>query len=633
MTAERMTRRNFLSIASGTMAAGIASSTCAADAESRPNILWLVSEDNNPYIGAYGDRLAHTPVIDRLARRGVLYRHAYANAPVCAVSRFGILTGVLAESCAPANHMRARARASGLLRGYPEYLKAAGYYCTNNSKTDYNCDIDPQKIWNESSTTAHWRNRPSGARFMSVFNYMTTHESMIFKPTAGRVKPEDVRVPAYLPDIAEIRSAIASYYNLMEKMDRQLGERLAELEADGLADDTIVFYYSDHGGVQPRSKHHCYDEGLHAPLIISLPEKYAHWAPVPMGSEVDSPVTFVDLAPTILALAGIPKPLEMVGSRLLGPKRDPDSAYAFGARNRMGERYDFVRTVTDGHHRYIRNYTPNRPWAQHQSYVWLHKGYQEWERLYLAGKLNPVQARFFGTKPYEELYDVDHDPDQVTNLVQQPDQQPRLERLRAALDQHLLSINDNGFIPEGSPLEGYDASRAPGAYPLDRIMPIASAAARRDVGALAAFKKGLVDSNEVVRYWSAQGLLMLGQHAESARAALHRSAREDLSPHVRVVAAEALAGLGEREAVRWLADMLDHAIYTVRLQAINSLTFIRPLAKEALPSIERAAVEDDAEDWTVRMAARYLTAVMRGYYDPSYPVFDLQWFQKRNRHE
>jgi arylsulfatase A-like enzyme len=221
----------------------------------------LVSEDNNPWIGAYGDSLARTPNIDALAARGLLYRNAFSAAPVCAPSRFAILTGVHAESCAPANHMRARARLDGELRTYPEYLREAGYYCTNNDKTDYNCDVDAAAIWNESGKNAHWKNRPEGAPFLAVFNLGTTHESSLFQPVAGAVTLTEVRVPAYLPDTPEIRQDFASYYNLIERMDGELGARLRELEDAGLLDDTIVFYYSDNGGALPRTKRYCHDQG------------------------------------------------------------------------------------------------------------------------------------------------------------------------------------------------------------------------------------------------------------------------------------------------------------------------------------------------------------------------------------
>jgi arylsulfatase A-like enzyme len=241
-----------------------------------PNILWLVSEDHSPFLGAYGDSVAHSPVVDALAKKGILYRHAYANAPVCAPSRFGILTGCYPESSAPAQHMRAMANLPTIMRTYPEYMRSLGYYCTNNDKTDYNCDVEPERIWNESSNTAHWRNGPKDTPFLAVFNYMTTHESRLFRPTPvpGPVTPDQVQIPPYLPDTPALRTDFASYYNLIAQMDAELGEKLAELETDGLAEDTIVFYYSDHGGVLPRSKRYCYEEGLRAALIVHFPPKW-----------------------------------------------------------------------------------------------------------------------------------------------------------------------------------------------------------------------------------------------------------------------------------------------------------------------------------------------------------------------
>jgi arylsulfatase A-like enzyme len=643
-----ISRRQLLAAAGASASvAACATDIPTAEAQTRPNILWLVSEDNNPFagIGAYGDRLARTPSIDGLARRGLLYTHAYANAPVCALSRFGILTGAYPESYAPAQHMRASARVADLLRGYPEYLREAGYYCSNNDKTDYNCDIDPRTIWDDSSSTAHWRNRPAGSPFMSVFNYLVTHESMINRNPGpqhpvrsippelqampiGHVMPSVVRVPDYLPDTPEVRQDIANYYGRVAQMDAQIGARLAQLDADGLTDNTIIFYYSDHGGALPRSKRFCYEEGLHTCLVIAVPPRYAHLALAPMGSVIDDPVGFIDLPPTLMALARISQPAHMVGRSLLGRRAPPRPRYVFGARDRMDERYDFTRTATDGRYRYLRNYAPHRPWGQNYSNAWLNVGYQEWERCYLAGSLSPIQARFFQTKPYEELYDLDADRDEVRDLATQPEHAVRLEAFRRALDEHMLAINDNGFIPEGSPLEDFALRSAPDAYPLQHIMDIASAAARQDVSHLASFEAGLSDVNEIVRYWSAMGLLILGARAAPTRPSLLSSMNQDPSPHVRIVTAELLAKIGpEGPAVDLLAQFLDHPLEGVRLQAINALTFIGPAVRAVLPAIERKATEAHSNpfEWTLRAAARYLHAVLTGAYTPNYRTFELGW--------
>lgn len=607
--------------------AGLAAAPAGAAAKERPNILWLVSEDNNPYAGAYGDRLARTPTIDALARKGLLFRHVYSTAPVCAPSRFGILTGVYPESCAPANHMRATATLPAGFRTYPELLRPAGYFCTNNAKTDYNCDVDPAAIWDVEGTGGHWRKRPDGKPFMAVFNYETTHESQIFRPTAGRVTPAMVTVPPFLPDTPGVRQDFASYHNLMEKMDGQLAARLAELSADGLADDTIVFHYSDNGGVLPRSKRYCYEEGHRCEMVVYVPPKWRHLMPSAPGSEVTTPVSFIDLAPTVLALAGVAQPPQMRGTPLLGPAAKPQR-YAFGMRNRMDERYDMIRTVGDGRWRYIRNYMPHRPWGQHQAFEWLAKGYQDWEAAHRAGTLDAVQDRFFGKKPYEELYDLAADPHQIRNLAGEASAAPRLAAMRRALDAHMVAIHDNGFVPEGMAGEGHGQSRDPSLYPLAEVMALAAVAARGDPADVPRLAAALGSPNAVVRYWAATGLLIRGAAAAPARAAIEQAMRTDPAPQVRVVAAEAAAMLGaSREAIAFLARLVDAPPgWQVQLQALNALTFVGEAARPALPSVRRAA---DSEQEYVRNAGRYLAAVLDGTYTPAMPVFDLERMMRR----
>lgn len=616
---DRISRRTLVGSAAAAAMTGVADARSVA----RPNILWLVSEDNNPYIGAYGDPLARTPAIDSLAARGVLYRHAYSTAPVCAPSRFGLITGAYAEACAPAQHMRARARLPADWKTTPEFMRAAGYYCTNNDKTDYNCDVDPAKVWNESSRDAHWRKRAPGQPFFSVFNFMTTHESQLFEPTQGRVRPEDVRPPAYMPDTPEVRRDLASYYNLMERMDGQVAARLAELEADGLAEDTIVFYYSDNGGVLPRSKRSCYEEGLRVALVAYLPPKWRHLSPGPPGSEVRDPVSLIDLPPTILALAGAPRPAQMQGRALFGAGPAKAGGFVFGMRNRMDERYDMVRTVTDGRWRYVRNYMPHLPAGQHMAFEWLAAGYQSYEREHLAGRLTPAQERFFQPRPFEELFDLEADPDQSRNLVDAPHARARLGRLRAALDAHMLAINDNGFIPEGSPLEGRDAARAPGAYPLKRIMTLAAAAAARTPTNLPALRRTLGDPNEVIRYWSALGLVMLGADARPAASDVRARLPLEGSPQVRVALAEALAHVETPDAaVAALTPILEQASSPfVKLQALNAIARMGAAARPAVGAAERAAADGGNE--YLKNAAKHLRLTLEGVYTPETPIFDM----------
>jgi arylsulfatase A-like enzyme len=591
----------------------IAAQCVAAD---HPNILWIVSEDNNPYLGCYGDKLARTPTLDRLAKDGILYEKCFSTAPVCAPSRFTLITGLYATSCAPANHMRASGKPPAEMRSFPAYLRDAGYYCTNNAKTDYNAPVTMADAWDESSKKAHWRNRPPGKPFFAVFNFEVTHESSLFgkyDPLPHGTDPQQVRIPAYLPDTPIIRADRALYYDQHRRLDAQVAALLKQLQDDHLEDDTIIFYYGDNGGVLPRSKRFACEAGLHVPLILHFPKKWQPLAPAAAGSRLDSPVSFVDFAPTLLALAGVKPPAYFQGHPFAGVETIPPHVYAFGHRDRMDERYDFVRTVRDKQYRYIRNYRPDLPWGQHIQYLWEQKGMKEWEKLHQAGKLNEVQDRFWQEKPEEELYDEQADPDEVNNLAHSPAHQEILLRLRAALYDHMLKIRDNGFIPEGSPLEGYAASRDDKTYPLEKIIAQANRATARDPKNLPAFEQDLKADNEVLRYWAALGCLMLKDQATPANAALLEAAT-DPSPRVRVIAAEALCRTGQPErGLPVLAALLKDKDPKPRLQAANTLDHLGPIAKPLWPAI-RIATRD--KDDYVKRAARYTDAILSGETPP-----------------
>ncbi|NLR73023.1 sulfatase-like hydrolase/transferase [Novosphingobium sp. ERN07] len=366
------------------------------------------------------------------------------------------------------------------LATYPDLMRRAGYYCPNTDKTDYNCDVDPAVIWDECSPKAHWRNGPEGKPFLEVFTSLTTHESRKFQrqPNADQFGP--FTIPQYLPDTPEIQTDFANYYSLIARMDAEMGAMLEDLARAGLADDTIVFYCCDNGGSLPRSKRYCYEEGLRVPLIAYVPARWQHRSSQAPGSVAKDPVSLIDLPPTLLSLAGIQPPASMRGQALMGRHAKSAPRYAFGMRNRMVERYDFVRTATDGQYRYIRNYMPHRMLGMRVDFEWITKRYQSLEREHLAGRLNDAQERFFKPKVYEELYDLAGDPDQMTNLVGQTRHLGTLRQLRRVLDKHIVQTNDNGFIPEGSDAEGFEKTRNLKAYPLKSIMLLAQSAARGD---------------------------------------------------------------------------------------------------------------------------------------------------------
>ena len=433
----------------------------------RPNILWISNEDMSPHIGAYGDALARTPVLDRLARESIRFTHAFTTAPVCAPSRAAIITGMY-QSAIGAQHMRTTedrvpelpgpylAVPPFYVKAFPEYLRAAGYYTSNRAKTDYQFG-EPFTIWDEVGPDAHWRNRTDRSQpFFSVFNLMVTHESQIFPSSPARkgkaliTDLERVIVPPYYPDTPLVRQELARMYDNIADMDTQVGELLKQLEADGLADNTVVFYWADHGDGVPRSKRSLYDSGLRVPLMIRWPQM----APGIANSASDQLVSMIDLAPTVLAMAGVEIPVHMQGRVLVGPKAQRGPNYVFGARDRMDQEYDMMRSARDARYLYIRNFAPEQPYAGHIIYRNQSDIMQEWLRLQAEGALTGNAALWMRTqRPAEELYDTEADPHQVRNLSADPTHLDTLERMRTAVTGWMTRINDQGLINEAEMIQ------------------------------------------------------------------------------------------------------------------------------------------------------------------------------------
>jgi arylsulfatase A-like enzyme len=552
--------------------------TVAAD---RPNVLWITSEDNSPYLGCYGDPLARTPHLDRLAAEGVRYRNAFANAPVCSSARTTLITGMYATSLGVQHH-RSRVAIPAGFQLYPVHLRAAGYYCTNNSKTDYNV-ANAGQPWDESSPQAHYRNRQPGQPFFAVFNFTTSHESQV-APKAGkdsfRVPPEKVMLPPYHPDTTEIRRDWANYHDQMTRMDEQAGGLLAELAEQGLADDTIVFYFSDHGGALPRGKRNLHDSGTRVPLIVRFPKKWAPLAPATPGEWVEQPVSFVDLPATVFSLCGVPIPKHYEGRAFLGEQRTEPREHAFLYRGRMDERYDNVRAIRDTQFRYVRNYSPHRPWGQHYSYPFqVLPSMRSWHAAFEAGQCNEVQARYWGEKPSEELYDVSADPFEIRNLAADPRHVERVAQMRRKLRAEMIATRDTGFIPEGmlARLAGdktvYDYAQS-AAYPIERIVDLADKATSRDAAVLDDLATALRDPHPVIRYWGAIGCLVLKEKSAPLKTRL-QAALSDLSADVRIAAAEALGYHGQAEpAASSLAAVLQNGNLYEPLAALNALDFL-----------------------------------------------------------
>lgn len=602
----------------------------ASAAGQRPNVLWITCEDMSPHLGCYGERYAVTPHLDRFATESLLYTRAFAPIGVCAPARSCLITGMYPNSIGT-QHMRCTGHLPDEVKCFTEYLRAAGYYCTNNVKTDYNFRHD-RAAWDESSNRAHWRNRKGDQPFFSVFNFTTTHESQIrisdkeyrertkdFTPRE-RHEPARAPIPPYHPDTPEVRRDWARYHDMITVMDKQVAGVLAQLEEDGLADSTIVFYYSDHGAGMPRSKRWLYDSSTRVPLMIRFPRHYEKLASGPPGTRTDRLVSFVDFGPTVLSLVGVTLPDHLQGRPFLGEQEAEPRAYVFGYRDRMDERYDLIRSARDKRYNYIRNYRPELPWFHHQhiSYMYEMPTMRVWQQLADAGRLDGPAALFMAPgKPTEELYDVENDPHEVHNLAGSPEHQEILARMRQACRDWMEQIVDLGLLPEadlrtrfGDAPEYSAVRNNPELYPLEKIAAAADLANARDVSNLEGLVGLLEDDDPAVCYWGAVGLGSLEEQGIGTTPRL-RALLGDAAPAVRIAAADALCRFGEYEpALPVLIEGLKDGNEWVRLQAINVLDRIDEHARPALAEFERALKDENG--YVVRVAEHALAELRAG---------------------
>lgn len=419
----------------------------------QPNVLWISAEDISPSLGCYGDSYAVTPRLDQLASEGMRFTRCFTHAGVCAISRSGLITGMYPVAIG-SQHMRSQIVLPPQVKAFPEYLRAAGYWTTNRSKTDYNFP-PPKAAWDENSPQSRdWRGRAAGQPFFSVINLVTTHESQIRGKFGETLHdPAKAQLPPYIPDTPVTRRDWARYADLLTTLDRQVAAILDQLEADGLAQDTIVFFWGDHGQGLPRGKRWLYDSGTRTPLMIRWP------GTLKPGSVCDDLVCFLDFAPTMLRLAGAEVPSHLQG-RVLPPIENGIAAvgsrpaasgreFIYGHRDRMDETYDLIRSARDTRFKYIRNYAPRRSYAQNITYMNQMPTMREWRRLNAEGKLTGAAALHFReTKPVEELFDTAADPHEVVNLADRPEHAETLKRMRTALERWQEDVGDSGLIPE-----------------------------------------------------------------------------------------------------------------------------------------------------------------------------------------
>ncbi len=569
----------------------------------RPNILWISCEDTSPWLGFCGEKYALTPNLDALARRGVYYRNAFVTAPVCSPSRFAIITGCYATAYGT-QRLRSQFPVPDSVHAFPSFLRQAGYYCSNNSKTDYNTSAEKRMIaeaWDACSATAHWRGRKPGQPFFAVFNLMETHQSKVFESTpAPKLEPSEKHdpakapIPPYYPDTAKSHWTMARVHDCITAMDKRAGNILAELERDGLQEDTIVFFWPDHGQGIPRGKRTVWDTGLKIPVLVYFPQKYRQLAPSAPGSVSDRLISLMDLGPTLLSMLELPIPSYMQGQAFLGKSAGAPRQYIFGARDRVDEALEVSRAARDARYLYIRNFMPDLSWNQPEAYSDQLALRREITQLAGEGKLNAAQLTYAGpAKPQEALYDTQSDPWQLRNLAGDPELGPVLARMRQALRDWQAQTRDLGLIPEwqaeqmcegGRPL--CEAAKADANYAFARVLETAESVGSTEQ--TPELIRRLTDPDPSVRYWAAIGLRAAGKEVEAAHDALRKSLEDPALP-VQIEAAGILVRQwNDSDALARLAALLGPGNETARLHAARTLQQLGEKARPAVPAMQQA---------------------------------------------
>ena len=596
----------------------------------RQNIIWLSCEDISPHIGCFGDAHAITPNLDQLAKSSVRYPNTFTTAGVCAPCRSAIITGVY-QSTLGTHHMRCRALLPDFVKPFPTYLRDAGYYCTNNDKQDYQFKT-PEGVWDESSKKAHWKNRPDKSKpFFAVFNFHGCHETGISSQSkydsvtahltdSQRQDPNKLELPPYYPDTPIVREDWKRNYELITAMDAWAGKLIQELKDEGVFENTIIMFWSDHGVGLPRAKRWLYDSGTKIPLIVRMPESTPDALPdigyQQRGTISNELVSSLDFAPTVLKLAGVELPEHFQGRAFLGHDLSPERNYVFGARDRMDERYDIIRSVRDKRFRYIRNYEPFKPYYQYMNTPEKGATMREIRRVHAEGGLSPAAVQFMADqKPLEELYDLAADPHEVNNLAADPQFASELNRLRETHLDWVVRTRDIGLVPE-SEIERreavtknrYDILLNAEQSLIERIRNVANLA----IGGgsdFSALELALRDEDSVVRYWGAIGAGNMPDRADTAQARL-KEMLSDEAPCVRIAAARALLKLGQTDVA---LDQLKRELVTehqwARLRAAIVIDEAGEVARPLIPQLKEC-LSNQPNKYITRVANRTLNVLL-----------------------
>ncbi|MCK4923020.1 MAG: sulfatase [Bacteroidales bacterium] len=589
-----MNHFNKFLIAGELLAVSVVFSSCEQVKEVQaPNIIWITSEDNSSnFLQLYDEKGVPAPNIEFLAENGIVYTHAFSNAPVCSVARSTLISSRYAPGIGAHYHRKIQQvpMPEGL-RMFPAYLRDAGYYTTNNAKEDYNI-IKADNVWDESSNKASWRNREENQPFFHVQNIGVTHESRLhftaeqMQKQQNTTDSDSVFIPPYHPQNELFKYTYARYYDRNMEMDQQVGKIVNQLKEDGLLDNTFIFYFGDHGGVLPGSKGYLKEQGLKVPLVIYVPEKYKAIAHNSRGTEVDAFVSFVDFGATVLNLAGIEVPEEMDGNPFLGKgikskelkKRDETFSYA----DRFDEKYDLVRALRKGNYKYIRNYQAFNIDALQNDYRYIMLAYENWRELFKKGELDNNQSSFFRTKNPEELYDLENDPYELNNLAKDPQYAEVLNSMRNSLKEKIMDVSDLGFYPEHYFLD--NAVMNPSGFGMERkdeiekLIAIADLALLEFDDAKEGIEKSLQSDNHLERYW---GLIVCSTFGEEARdfiPDIKVMTLNDQEPINRVRAAEYLALIEEEDPTVVINEALAKSTKLAEsLLILNTATLLKDI--------------------------------------------------------
>lgn len=594
--------------------------------QDKPNILWITIEDTSPqFIGCYGNENASTPVIDKLADEGVRFTNAFSTGTVCAASRSTIITGVRTFKMGT-GHQRSQYPIPDSIKGFTYYLKQQGYYTTNNEKTDYNIANEKDFIneaWNESSNKATWKGRKEGQPFFAVFNFPESHQSRTMSwsfeqytkyvwnelSENDRIGDNAFDMPPFYNDTPEMRKQFARVYNSIKLTDNRIGELLKKLEEDGLTDDTIIFFYADHGEGIPRGKTNGINLGYRVPFVVWFPEKFKHLSPWKTGGTTNELISFEDLGPTMIDLVGGQVPDYMNGRALLNQESKEKKDYLVLSTDRVDNGFDLVRSVTDGKYIYSRNFVPFIPEVRYINYLEIADITQHMRKDLKEGNLNEFQSRIFEERPYEVLYDIENDIWEEHNLTGDPKYKSVLDGMRHYLDSTLLSSKDVLFIPEYDIVKISETQtpyeyRLKDAYNFNEIYKVASLSGKKEEKFVKAQIEYLNHQDRFVRYWASIGLMSQEKSVLEFYYNELEGALQDEYPPVSITIS---ALLYEKFQNKKAADILNNYSknddWTLALNAINYMLYFTDRNKFE-PTIIELLQNDSKLNWHVKSACQ-----------------------------